>query len=63
MLMTITEQVASLASLDLKATVWLEYHNERQVAYDAVELLCNDNGLYSDGAISRVMEIIYENQP
>lgn len=61
--MTITEQVASLASIDLKATVWLEYHNDREVAYKAVEELCNANDLYTDGAISRVMEIIYENQP
>ena len=61
--MSITEQVASLASTDLKATVWLEYHNDREVAYAAVEALCNEHDLYSDAAISRVMELIYENQP
>jgi hypothetical protein len=60
--MTITEKVASLASVDLKAVVWLEYHNDREVAYKAVEDFCNGHDLYTDGAISNVMELIYENQ-
>jgi hypothetical protein len=59
--MSITEDLATNAPLEVKATVFAEYHNDREVAYKAVENYCNDNLIYSDGSIAKVMEMIYEN--
>ena len=56
----ICETLAANASLDLKALVFAEYHNDREVCYKGVEDYCNNNGVYTDGSIANVMELIYE---
>jgi hypothetical protein len=58
--MSIAEDLATNAPLELKATVFLEYHNNREVAYKAVESYCNDNCIYTDGSIAKVMSLIYD---
>lgn len=59
--MTLAETLALNAPLELKATVWLEYHNDREVAYKAVEDYCFSNNIFTDGSISNVMAHIYHN--
>ena len=54
------ETLAANASLDLKSLVFAEYQNDREVCYKGVEEYCNENGIYTDGSIARVMELIYE---
>lgn len=56
----ICETLANDASVELKAIVFAEYHNDREVCYKAVEDYCNNNNIYTDGSIARVMELIYE---
>lgn len=59
--MTVCETLAENASLDVKASVFENYHNDREVCYKLVEDHCNNNGVYTDGSIAKVMELIYEN--
>ena len=59
--MSITSDLATNAPLEVKAIVFAEYHNNREVAYKAVESYCNDNFIYTDGSIAEVMSLIYEN--
>lgn len=58
----ICETLAANASVELKALVFAEYHNNREVCYKGVEDYCNTNGIYTDGSIARVMELIYESE-
>jgi hypothetical protein len=55
-----TQDIAKQASTDLKALVWAEYHNDREVAYKAVAEYCATHDIYTDGSISQVMYWIYE---
>jgi hypothetical protein len=59
--MSICEQLAESASVDVKALVFAEYHNNREACYKEVENHCNNNGVYTDGSIAEVMRLIYEN--
>lgn len=59
--MTLTETLALNAPLEIKATVWLEYHNDREVAYKAVEDYCAAHDIFTDGSITNVMTHIFHN--
>lgn len=56
----ICETLADNAPIEVKASVFEHYNNDREVCYKAVENYCNDNFIYTDGSIARVMELIYE---
>lgn len=56
----ICETLANNASTEIKASVFENYHNDREICYKVVENYCNDNGIYTDGSIARVMELIFE---
>jgi len=59
--MTLSESLALNAPLEVKALVWAEYHNDREVAYKAVEDYCFSNNIFTDGSITNVMNQIYHN--
>lgn len=58
--MTCCELLAKNATVDLKASVFENYHNDREVCYKAVEDYCNTHGVYTDKGISDVMALIYD---
>lgn len=49
---------AEAASPELKALVFLEYHNHREVAYRAVEDHANNHGFFNDAAVTNIMKMI-----
>ena len=49
---------ADQASTELKAVVFLEYHNNREAAYRAVEDHANNCGFFTDAAVTNIMKMI-----
>jgi hypothetical protein len=49
---------AEAASTELKALVFLEYQNSREIAYRAVEDHANNYGFFTDAAVTNIMKMI-----